>query len=389
MKSAFIKSLIIAMAVWLGLGAGVQAAPPLQRPIHIVQRGDTLSEIALHYGMSVEAIVEANGIANPDLIFIGQRLIISPIAGQVHVVQRGETLYEIARRYGTSVEALAQANGIADPDLICEAQRLLIPILPPFPFDVELTPSPAAQGQTLVVRVWTSGEATLEGSCDGRPLHFVEGKDYSWALAGICAWAHPGTHLLELKADGAETTRAVQVMAGEFPTEHIRFSPEVRKLLDPVLVKAERERLAGVFAAFNPEKRWKGPFAVPVEGRITSPFGTRRSYEGGPVASYHGGVDYGAPEGTPVYAAEAGWVALAEELKVRGEAVVIDHGLGVMSGYWHLSEVAVQVGQEVEKGDLIGKVGTTGLSTAPHLHWEMRVSGIAVDPLQWKRQIIP
>ncbi|MEA3459803.1 MAG: M23 family metallopeptidase, partial [Chloroflexota bacterium] len=241
----------------------------------------------------------------------------------------------------------------------------------------------------LVIRVWTSGEATLEGSFDGRLLIFVKGEDYYWALAGICAWAQPGMHLLELEADGAETTRAVQVIAGEFPTEHIRFSPEVGKLLDPKLTKAENERMAEVFAAFSPEKLWKGPFAIPVEGRITSPFGTRRSYEGGPVASYHGGVDYGAPEGTPVYAPEAGRVALAEELKVRGKAMVIDHGLGVMSSYWHLSEIDVRTGEEVEKGDLIGKVGTTGLSTASHLHWEMRVSGIAVDPLQWTHQTFP
>jgi len=357
---------------------------------YTVQHGDTLYEIALRYGTSVEAIAQANGIADPDFIFVGQRLVIPPSGGKIHVVQRGETLSGIALRYGTSVEAIAQANGIADPDLIYESQQLLIPTSLPYPLiAVEVTPSPAIQGQTLVIKVRMGKEAALKGSFDGRPLRFVAEEGYHWALAGIHALAHPGVHLLEIEADGVKTTRAVQVVAGEFPVEYLYFSPEVRRLLDPALIQAERERLAEVFAAFSPEKHWKGPFVVPVEGRLTSPFGARRSYEGGPVASYHGGVDYGAPEGTPVHAAEAGRIVLAEELKVRGKAVVIDHGLGVMSGYWHLSEIDVEVGQEVEKGELIGKVGNTGLSTAPHLHWEVQVGGVKVNPLQWARWTIP
>jgi murein DD-endopeptidase MepM/ murein hydrolase activator NlpD len=68
---------------------------------------------------------------------------------------------------------------------------------------------------------------------------------------------------------------------------------------------------------------------------------------------------------------------------VRGNAVMIDHGGGVVTGYWHLQRIAVQPGTLVHAGDVIGEVGTTGLSTGPHLHWEMRIGGVAVDPLQW------
>lgn len=395
MRSIFAKSLIIAMAIWLSLGAvTVQAAPQPQEHIHVVQRGETLSYIALRYGTSVEALARANGIADLDLIFVGQRLTIptiSHITGQIHIVQRGETLLSIASRYGTSVEVLAQANGIADLNLIYEAQQLIVSSSLPFPFtSVEVTPSPAVQGQTLVIKVrMDEEEAALEGSLDGRLLTFVEGEGYRWALAGIHALAQPGLHFLELEADGAEATRAVQVVAGEFPVEYIRFSPGVSKLLDPAILEEEKERMAEVFAVFSPERRWEGLFAVPVQGRISSPFGAQRSYNGGPVSSYHGGVDYGASVGTPVHAAEAGRVVLAEELKVRGKAVVIDHGLGVMSGYWHLSDIAVRAGQEVEKGDLIGEVGNTGLSTGPHLHWEVQVDGVKVNPLQWTRQKMP
>jgi murein DD-endopeptidase MepM/ murein hydrolase activator NlpD len=91
----------------------------------------------------------------------------------------------------------------------------------------------------------------------------------------------------------------------------------------------------------------------------------------------------------PIYAPAAGTVVLAERLTVRGNAVVIDHGLGLFSGYWHQSQLAVVVGQEeVQAGDLIGFSGDTGLVTGPHLHWEMRLNGIAVEPLQWAQQSI-
>jgi murein DD-endopeptidase MepM/ murein hydrolase activator NlpD len=123
--------------------------------------------------------------------------------------------------------------------------------------------------------------------------------------------------------------------------------------------------------------------------RITSPFGTRRSYNDGPVSGFHGGTDFGAGTGTPIYAPAAGRVVLAEELIVRGNAVLIDHGIGVFSGYWHQSELAVREGQTVQPGDLIGYVGDTGLVTGAHLHWEMRVGGFAVDPIQWTEMAIP
>ena len=80
---------------------------------------------------------------------------------------------------------------------------------------------------------------------------------------------------------------------------------------------------------------------------------------------------------------------LAEELQVRGMAVIIDHGAGVMSGYFHLSEIAVQPGDQIAAGQLIGKVGATGLVTGSHLHWEMRVGGVAVDPLEWLDRRFP
>ena len=99
--------------------------------------------------------------------------------------------------------------------------------------------------------------------------------------------------------------------------------------------------------------------------------------------------DFGGGVGTPIYAPAAGTVVLAEALTVRGNAVLIDHGLGLYSGYWHQSQFVVEAGQTVQPGDLIGYIGNTGLVTGPHLHWEMRLQGIAVNPLQWVREAIP
>jgi murein DD-endopeptidase MepM/ murein hydrolase activator NlpD len=148
--------------------------------------------------------------------------------------------------------------------------------------------------------------------------------------------------------------------------------------------------MVDLWSQVGPRPLWEGTFGLPIaSNRVTSPFGTRRSYNNGPVGGFHTGTDFGAGNGTPIYAPAAGRVALAEELVVRGNSVLIDHGLGVFSGYWHQSDLAVQEGQTVQPGDPIGYVGDTGLVTGNHLHWEMRVGGIAVDPMQWTEMAVP
>lgn len=424
--------------------APVQAAPP-QGPVaqestvvHVVRLGETLFSIAHRYNTTIRAVAELNSILNPNLIHIGQRLII-PSAGysspslrqpftstglstsdaaqdtppsptQIHTVQQGETLTRIALRYGTTISVIVAANDLANPSLIFTGQRLVIPGSTPStplpsPFiAVELKPLPVIQGQTLAIKVQTDGSVNLAGSftstglstSDNRPLAFVGESGQYWTLVGIQATAQLGPHLLELAAtDGTgKATRGsklIQVVAGNFATEQIALPPQASKLLDPALIRAENERLSQVFGIFSHQQWWEGLFRVPLQGpvRVTSTFGARRSYSGGPPTSYHGGIDYGAEAGTPVLAAGRGRVVLAEDLTVRGKAVIIDHGLGVYSSYYHLSEIAVKTGQEVERGDLIGKVGSTGLSTGSHLHWEIRVGGVYVDPLQWTRQAFP
>ncbi|HID85762.1 MAG TPA: M23 family metallopeptidase [Anaerolineae bacterium] len=249
------------------------------------------------------------------------------------------------------------------------------------------------QGHTLLVRVHSSAPVTLTGTLDERDLAFVKHGEGYWALVGLPAWSPAGPHLLTLTAaDGmgraVREEATVEVVAVDFPVEAVALPPDRTRLLTPELVQEERERLAPIFQSVTPERLWDGVFVPPVEGEITSPFGARRSYNGGPPRSYHEGVDFRGEVGTPVVAANSGRVALAEALTVRGKAVILDHGLGVHSGYYHLSEILVQEGQWVEKGDPIGRVGGTGLATGPHLHWEVRIRGVNVDPLEWTQRLM-
>jgi murein DD-endopeptidase MepM/ murein hydrolase activator NlpD len=120
-----------------------------------------------------------------------------------------------------------------------------------------------------------------------------------------------------------------------------------------------------------------------------SRFGNRRSYNGSSYDFFHTGLDFCGLIGTDIYAPAAGVVVFTGETVVRGNATVIDHGWGVYTAYGHQSEFLVQVGDRVEKGQLIGRVGDTGRVSGPHLHFEVIVGGVQVDPLQWLEREFP
>ena len=412
---------ILVLILLLALPAPAYAQDPTQVPdagvaqiTYVVRPGDTLYAIAQAHGTTVEAIVAANGIADPAQIAAGQKLII-PVAQapaepaappppppnrRVHPVRSGETLPSLAFRYGTTVLALRELNGLGRLGLLAAGQELVIP--PPavpaiedrrFP-TVSIRPSPVVQGQTIFVTVESEAGLQLSGSLLDRPLAFTRDRERYWALLGVGALTSPGAYPLDLVAVEAATgdqisiRDTVTVTAGSFPTYNIAVPASRQNLLDPALSRAEREKVEQVFARVSPWRLFSAPFSYPLTGELlpTSPFGQRRSYSGGPVSSYHSGQDYAAATGVPVYAPAAGVVALAEPLDVRGNAIILDHGWGLFSGFWHLSQIDVAVGQQVARGQLIGLVGNTGLSTGAHLHWEVQVRGVPVDPVQWTKE---
>ncbi len=395
--------------------AYAQTGQPQEEYVYTVQPGDTLVGIALRYNLSLAQIALANNLANLNLIFPGQRLLLPGLAapqnpsGQAyptHMVQPGETLLTIANQYGIALEALVQANDVLNPDVIQVGQTLQIPLGPKPPppalaapfVSVDLSEPAIIQGRTLVVKVKLAAPMPLTGLFDGRPILFQDaGGGQFWGIIAIHAMQEPKIYSISLTATRpgggqTSTTTDVSVVEGPYGVEDIQLDADHSQLLDEQLIKDEQQKLDNLWSQVTPRPRWDGPFAYPVEPdklRLTSNFGTRRSYSGSPVASFHGGTDFGGEVGLPIYASAGGVVVMAERLTIRGNAVLIDHGLGLFSGYWHMRDLAVQVGQQIKPGDLIGYLGDTGLATGPHLHWEMRLNGIAVEPLQWVQQKIP
>ena len=192
--------------------------------------------------------------------------------------------------------------------------------------------------------------------------------------------------------DGIAVSRTWQlsVLDGGYPFQQVVVPPERSGLLQPEIVQGELQKLDAIWSPVTPQFYWTSIFNRPIDSvyQTTSPFGSRRDYNDGMLFSIHAGQDFGAPVGIPVLAPGNGVVVLAEPLQVRGNAVVIDHGGGVYSGYWHMSELRVVVGQSLNTGDVIGLVGNTGLSTGAHLHWELHIYSVAVDPMQFLEEAL-
>ncbi|HXK34412.1 MAG TPA: M23 family metallopeptidase [Dehalococcoidia bacterium] len=246
------------------------------------------------------------------------------------------------------------------------------------------------QGQTIVVRAPILGAASASVSFRGRDIPMVVAGESFVAVLGASPTAAVGDSAVTVTlrdASGA-TLRTFEaplsVAATAFPVEALEVPVGgPNGLRPPEDVQYEENIRAATYAVFTPEKLWSGPFILPVDGPITTAFGTARSYNGGPPTNNHSGTDFAAETGTPVRAANAGRVAFAGPLTVRGDSVIIDHGAGVFTAYHHLSRIDVVQGQFVAQGAIIGAVGMTGLSTGPHLHWELVVHGTNVDPVFW------
>ena len=250
------------------------------------------------------------------------------------------------------------------------------------------------QGRTILVRLHTNQPVSVLATLGDVSLEFVPLAGNDWgALAGISALAEVGVVPIRTELTSRDGRRLVldaelRVVSGGYESETLYFTPEIGQLLQPEITQPEAERLRAVYGTFTPQAQWQGEFVWPLDGVFTSYFGTRRLYDGR-LQSYHSGLDIDGETGDPVVAAADGTVVLAEPLQVRGGAVIIDHGLGVLTGYYHLDRVDVAVGQQVVAGEQVGLVGATGLVTGSHLHWELEVGGVPVDPAEWTERVFP
>ena len=159
-------------------------------------------------------------------------------------------------------------------------------------------------------------------------------------------------------------------------------------LLRDDIQASENLRLLTTYSVITPDRYWEGVFTPPVNGPLSSPFGSTRLFNG-IATKRHTGYDFKVPSGTPILASASGRVVLSRPMDIHGNNVVFDHGWGVFSEYAHMSVRYVVPGQFVLQGDVIGLSGTTGRSTGPHVHWEIAVNGVWVNPLQFMQVRIP
>jgi len=229
----------------------------------------------------------------------------------------------------------------------------------------------------------------LTASAFGRQfLLFSDEKNLAWTgLIGIDLDAKPGRQTVKLRGTGADggtvlAEDTLTVAGKTFPTRRLTVDA---KFVNPpqqmmARIREESARVRAVFDTVTPRRYWNGAFSLPVPGSVISAFGKRSVYNGQP-RSAHSGTDFQGATGTPIRAPNAGKVVLASELYYSGNTVILDHGLGLYSYFGHMSVFSVKEGDQVKSGEILGKVGATGLVTGPHLHWAVRLAGTRVDPL--------
>jgi murein DD-endopeptidase MepM/ murein hydrolase activator NlpD len=246
--------------------------------------------------------------------------------------------------------------------------------------EISARPATPAQGSLIVV----SAPGAITGEVAGEPLHFTDGK----ALAAVPLGATDSTRVatLSIRWDGAVVGKTVYVRVtprkapvNEQVRAAERFTPPPDSALQ-ARIDAERALMRDAARrAHQLPRLWKVPFMRPRTSRITSVFGSGRQVNG-VWRSRHAGLDIAGPKGAPVRAANRGIVALVGDFFYGGISVFVHHGDGVMTVYHHLSRALVAVGDTVERGQIIGRVGATGRVTGPHLHWGAQYGSVSFDP---------
>ena len=256
---------------------------------------------------------------------------------------------------------------------------------------VYVIPSPASQGETVLLLVEAPGAEAASMSWQGQTFSLLRNQTRFLGFFGIDANALVGPQSLGVSVWGPNGRQllwqetVLQVTGVEWTIDNIQIDGPNAALLEPTIRDEDSAMRHPYQSRLTPQLHWLGVFDPPSDGQITALYGEQRSFNGGPVEEYHTGIDFGGETGSIVSAANSGVVSWTGRTRRRGNGIIVDHGLGVFSGYYHLSEVLQTAGTVVEQGTLIGRMGATGLATGPHLHWEMVVRGVTVNPLPWLR----
>ena len=378
----------------------------------IISLGDNLRSLSRRTQVSDAQLKKLNRLISPSELYVGTSLIIPTESQQNSLSTRmtptsGESLLELAVKEGSDPWTLTSVNKLGGTWDTLPGDMLYSPTgqaegnatgLPSAFQSATIEPLPMVQGGTEVIRVQAEEAATLSGMLADKTLHFFPSSNGQIALQGVDVLLEPGVYPLFMEAtfpDGSKQSfqQMVLVKSGNYLSEDIILNDS--STIDPAVTEPELQNLLAITTPATPTRYWDGIFTAPAvfPDCFTSRYGTRRVYKvvnsDTELPGFHSGLDFCGGEGLQIFAPAAGKVVFAAPLTVRGNATIIDHGWGVYSGFWHQSQQFVNVGDMVEPGQVIGLVGGTGRVTGPHLHWEVWVNGIQVNPLDWLSKAYP
>ena len=287
-------------------------------------------------------------------------------------------------------QAAAQAEGADD-----EAQGTAEEESPGLEAEplIWVEPREVQQGAAFIVASDAPGAGFASVAFGGQILSMQREGSRFYAILGIDALAPVGPIPLIISiADGAgdpavQRETLIEVRDSEWQTEVVQLDEENRSLLDPNVTRQDTETRGPFLRSRSSDRFWHDIFDPPAAGVITSGYGLLRSYNYRPPSEYHAGVDFAGAVGDTIVAPSGGVVLWGGQTQRRGNGLIVDHGAGVTSGYYHLSDFAVTPGQVVQPGQFLARMGATGLATGPHLHWEIVVQGVTVNPVQWIRTL--
>lgn len=255
---------------------------------------------------------------------------------------------------------------------------LLLLLFAPLASALPLPTASAVPGGIAVVDLGAATEPRPVAHFGAERVLVVE-NDGRWkAVVGIPLSAEPGTHRLRVAA----SELSFQIQDKRYEEQHItlkekRYVNPYKNDMERII--AEKGRIRAALTTFSEPAPAALSLRLPLEGPRSSPFGLRRFFNEQPRRP-HSGLDIAAPTGTPIHAPAAARVIDTGNFFFNGNTVFLDHGGGLVTMYCHMSEIAVEPGQQIETGAVLGKVGATGRVTGPHLHWSVLLNGTSVDP---------
>lgn len=373
--------------------------------LQAVPLGETYHSLLRRYRLSGQTLSRLGGILSPSQVYAGFSLLL-PADNENNFARAAlspaESLLSLSARKAANPWMVAAENRLAGPWGAVSGDVLFLPGTNdpgpgalPSPLVINVSHGNFIQGKSTVIEIGADGQQLqLGGSLLGKDLAFFDNQAGSYvAIQGVHVMTDPGIYPLALNGvlasgESFEFSQMVAVESGNYSFEKINVDP---LYLDPVLDETELNYVASLTSPITPDKMWSGYFVspTPFDIFINSYFGTRRSYNGSPYRYFHSGIDFGGGQGADVISPARGRVVFAGPLEIRGNATVIDHGWGIFTGYWHQSEIRVNVGQIVEEGQVIGLVGNTGRSSGAHLHWEVWAGGVQVEPYDWLVELFP